>query len=164
MKKLLFFIITVAAALSLNAAPLSTNVTAGGVHLLTTNNSLYVYSVEIVSDKVVTVELFDNESVTAPVWGTNYVTGAYVSRSSYPTNYVTTYIGQNNFTNTFTNVGLWTISVTNAAATNALPASGSFVVGVSGVSVYATDILFTRGIVMRTSTNANVVLNYRVAN
>lgn len=142
------------------AAVISTNVTTGGVFRLL-NDRASVYSVIVSSDKACVVELFDQNSIVDPQWGTNYVSGLYLGRAQYATNYVTSYVGYNGFTNWYTNSGLWSYTITNAAATNALSPMGVFPVSANLAMVNTTDMLFVRGIVMRTSTNATVVINYR---
>src|ERR1043166_2339147 len=130
-----------------NAAVLATNVTTGGTFLLSTNRAS-IYQVELTSTASCRVDLFDSDSLADPYFGTNYVT---------------TYIGSNGFTNTVTNVGLWTLTLTNAANTNALPTLGSFVVGANTYAVYNVDELHARGVTFRSSTNVNLVLSYRTA-
>lgn len=142
------------------AAVLSTNVTAGGVHLLSTNRAS-VYSIELTSDKAVTVDFYDCESLAAPYYGTNSTSAAYTTRSSYATNYVTSMIGYNGMTNWYTNAGIWTITSTNAAATNALPVMISTSVGANQSKTLLTDALFVRGITFRPSTNVSIIINYR---
>lgn len=160
-KSLILVGILVSAIFVSNAAVLSTNVTSAGVHLLSTNRAS-IYQVSLTATTAALVDMYDSDTLAAPYYGTNYVTGAYPYRSTYSTNYVTTYIGSNGYTNTVTNVGLWTISVTNAAATNALPKLGSFVVGANTYVVYDVDQLHARGITFYTSgTNVNISVLYR---
>ena len=165
MKKLLFVIagIVLLGTLSAQAAQITTNVTSAQTVVLSTNRAS-VYSVEISSDRLVTVELFDQDSVAAPYYGTNYTTSAYPYRTSYATNYVTSYVGQNGWTNWYTNAGIWTLTLTNAAATNALSAAFSAGVSANTYVVYNTDLLFVNGVTLRVNTNANVILNYRPGN
>lgn len=159
MKKILLSIVAIIGFnVAINADVLSTNVTSGGMHLLTTSRA-NVANVTISSDKNVTVYLYDADSLDAPYYGTNYVTGAYPTRTSYATNYVTSFVGQNGYTNWYTNAGLWTITTTNAAATNAL-ASQAFTIGANTAVAYDVNLLFVNGITMRTTTNATIVLNY----
>lgn len=144
-------------------ATISTNIANATPVLLTTNRAS-IYSIEITSDKSVLVDFFNNNSVAAPVYGTNYVTAAYPYRISYSTNYVTSYIGNTGYTNWYTNAGIWTLTLTNAAATNALSAGFSATVGANTYAVYPVDLLFEKGIVVRGTTNANIVINYRPGN
>lgn len=137
---------------------ISTNVSTGGMHLLTADRA-NVQNITISSDKAVTVNLYDSDNMAAPYYGTNSVTGAYPTRLTYTTNYVTTFVGQNGFTNWYTNAGLWTITITNAAATNAL-SHLDFVIAANTAVSYDVGALFVNGITMRTTTNASVVLNY----
>lgn len=162
MKKLLLTIGLCAAATFSTFAqfPIATNTTLGGVHLLSTNRAS-IYSIELTSDKSVTVSLFDQDTLDAPYYGTNSVNAAYTISLRYPTNYVTSYIGQNGITNWYTNAGIYTYSSPVAANTNALTPGGVFVVGAGTYAVYNTDLLFTRGIVMVSTTNVSAVVNYR---
>jgi len=160
MKKILAIGFAVSLAVSSFAAQITTNVTTGGVVLLSTNRAS-IYSVEITSDKAVLVELFDQDSLAAPYYGTNYVNAAYPYRTTYATNYVTSYVGNNNFTNWYTNAGVWTLTLTNAASTNALTAAFSAATAANTYSLHTADVLMVNGVAMRTTTNASVVINYR---
>lgn len=121
-----------------------------------------VYSVELTATYPVTVQLFDNNDIRAVAsYGTNYVTAAYPYTSTYATNYVTSFVGYNGYTNWSTNVGVWSITLTNAATTNSLPASATFTVAGGTYAVYNTDLIFNRGIVARCTTNVSININYR---
>lgn len=161
MKKLLFSVIALFAATSLFGEVIMYTAAAPGTYLLSTNN-ISVTSVEITSPTTTTVQLFDCASVADPYFGTNYVTSAWVGRQSLATNLVSSYVGYNGYTNWYTNVGIYTITVTNAAATNALPAMGAFGVSANAYATYSFDALFTRGVCATIgATNASVVINYR---
>lgn len=160
MKKILIGLGLMTLAVSLNAAVLATNLAVGGVHLLSTS-AANVYSIELSSDKAATVEFFDCEQLTAPAYGTNYTNAAYVSRTTYATNYVTSMVGFNGMTNFYTNAGLWTVTTTNAANTNRLPTMIAGTIGANQSKVILTDAMFTRGITVKVSTNVDLVLNYR---
>jgi len=162
MKNILTIACTISAMsiASFAQSQLSTNVTLGGVHLLSATR-VSVYSVELTSDKSVLVKFFDQNSLADPLYGTNYLTSAYTGVNSYATNYVTSFIGNNGLTNWFTNAGIFTYTATIAAATNNLPSSGSFVVGAGTYAIYNTDALFTRGVCFVSTTNVSVVVNYR---
>ena len=147
---------------TIQAATLATNTTTAGVYILTTNRAS-VYNVELTSSVGTTVNFYDSDAIAAPYYGTNYVSGAYPYRLTYSTNYVTSYIGSNGYTNWYTNAGVWTVTLTNAAATNALPVLGSFVVAGGTYAVYNTDMLFARGIAFSSTTNLSLVVNYRTA-
>lgn len=162
MKKILLTLSLALIGFAVQAEVLSTNVTAGGVHLLSTNRAS-VYNIQITSGNSVMVTAFDCDSVAAPFLGTNYTNAAFYSKTTYTTNIASSYIGANGVTNWITNSGIYTLSVSNAPNTNALPAMGSWVVAGNTYMTADTDMLFTRGIVLRTTTNASVVITYRPA-
>lgn len=157
--KSLLFTVLMAITMSSFADTWATNVTTGGTYLISTNRAS-VYQVELTSTTGTLVQFYDAESLAAPYYGTNYVSAAYPYRSTYATNYVTSYIGSNGYTNWYTNAGVWTVTLTNAAATNALRTLGAFVVSANTYAVYNTDMLAARGLVFTTTTNVAVVVNY----
>jgi len=168
MKKLLLLVAMVGLASSTFAqGVLFTNVSAAGVHLLSTNR-VRVYSIETSATNAVTFKFWDNDNTThvpgsaSPGWwGTNFVNGAYVSRSTYPTSYVNTYIGYNGYTNYTTNVGIWGLTTTNSASTNAV--TPIFQAATSGAEtrVSYVDATFSRGILMGVSGAGSVTIYYR---
>lgn len=131
--------------------------------IIVTTNRASVYSVELTATANALVSFYDIDVTNAPYYGTNYVNASYVSRTSYTTNLVTSYVGYNGYTNWYTNQGIFTLTVTNAANTNALAPLLSAVVGANTLTTYSVDALFTRGIVAVASsgTNINIVVNYR---
>src|SRR5438445_9988538 len=138
-----------------NAATISTNILGPGTFLLSTNRAS-VYQIELTGATSCAVNLYDCDNLAAPFYGTNYTAGAYNSRITYPTNYVTTFVGSNGFTNYYTNAGVWSLTITNAAVTNTLPIIGSFVVAGGTYAVYNTDMLFSRGISVNVNTNVSI--------
>jgi len=142
---------------------IATNISTAVPVLLTTNRAS-IQSIELTSDKAVALQLFNIGTTNEPYFGTNYVTAAFTYRTSYSTNYVTSYVGNTGFTNWYTNAGLWTLTLTNAAATNALSPGFAGVVGANAYAVYPVDLLFERGIVARATTNCSIVINYRPGN
>lgn len=145
------------------AAVISTNIANGTPVLLTTNRAS-IYAISLTSDKAVNVEFFNIGTLAAPYYGTNRVNSAFVSRTTYPTNFVSSYVGQTGFTNWYTNAGSWTLLVTNAAATNALSPGFAAPVGANTYATYPVDLLFERGIVVRATTNVSVDILYRSGN
>lgn len=165
MKKFLLLIcltaVVVAANAQLQVATNMTSVLAGPARLLL-NDRASVYNVVVTApDDNVTVLFYDQNTVAAPYYGSNYVTSAYVSYTAYPSNIVTSYVGFNGVTNWYTNSYSFTLATTNAAATNAMSAVLTVPVSRGLSSTITTDALFTRGIVVRATTNANIVVNYR---
>lgn len=142
------------------ATTFSTNIVTTGIYLLVTN-AANVYNIELTSDKAATVHFYDQSTMSAPYYGTNYVTTNYPYRLTYSTNYVTSYVGQSGYTNWYTNAGLWTLTITNSAATNVLDKAASFVVGANTYANYSTDLMFNRGVVVAASTNVSVIFTYR---
>jgi len=142
------------------ATTFSTNIVTTGVYLLVTN-AANVYNIELTSDKACTVHLYDQNTMADPYYGTNYVTAAYPYRTTYATNYVTSYVNQTGFTNWYTNAGVWTLTLTNAAATNVMAKAASFAVGANTYANYSTDLIFNRGVVLAASTNVSVIFTYR---
>lgn len=162
MKKILATIGLVLVAGSLSAATLVTNVTAGGVHLLSTSGGKSIYKLQVVSSvNPVIVELFDANSLAAPLYGTNSTNGAIVVRTSYTTNYVTSAIsGVTGYTNWFTNAGLWTLTSTNSGNTNALSPLVTLAAAADSDSSATFGAVAAKGLTLKTTTNATVVIEY----
>lgn len=119
-----------------------------------------VYNVELTATQPVLVKFYDQNTLAAPFFGTNYTNGGYVSVSTYPTNIVTSFVGYNGVTNWYTNTGQFTYYTTNAGSTNILPLMGAFVVGANSMAVYNVDQLHRKGIVITANTNVSIVINY----
>lgn len=154
--------------LNIEGAIISTNTGGGastggnGTFLLSTNRAS-VYQVEITSPYSAYVQLFDMDTLASPFYGTNYTNAAYVVNSSYATNYAYSFVGNNGYTNWYTNQGQWYITTTNSNGTNALSPLAAFVVGANAYAVYQVDALFNRGITLLANTNVSIVINYRSA-
>lgn len=146
--------------------------TSTNVLLLLTNRAA-VYAVELTGTNAAnTIQLYDCDTLgyvtNGPAFGTSIVSAAYTYRSGYPTNYVTgpyvvgygtNYaaipVGSYNQTNYITNAGFWTLTATNAAATNKANPLLALTVGANAYAIYNVDALFSRGIVaMGFGTNA----------
>jgi hypothetical protein len=171
MKKLL--LITLAGLLCASSAlaqnMVSKTITDGaGIYLISTNR-MKVYSIETTCTNAVSFKLWDNDNtndvptaaVTAGWWGTNFVNGANISRSTFATNLVTSYVSTVNYTNWYTNAGLYSVTTTNVAATNALPALTSISTGGAETRVTYVDAIFTRGAIVRSTGNGTITLYYR---
>lgn len=151
----------IAAIGSADAAVISTNLVSNGVFNLYSSRAS-VYSVELSSSANAVVDLYDSTIVAAPQYGTNYTNAQWVGRLTYATNYVYSFVGYNGFTNWYTNAGVWTINVTNAANTNVLPVMFGGVVAGGTYAVYTADALFANGITARVvGTNVAIVISYR---
>lgn len=126
-------------------------------------NRVHVTSVTLVSPNNNTVVEFFNQVTNTTLYGTNVVIPAYVSKGVAQSNIVSTYIqADTGITNWYTNAGIFTYMITNAAATNALAPVGVFIGGANPVT-YTVDWLCERGLSVRVSTNANIVLYYNYA-
>jgi len=165
MKKLLL-LGTLLAAISSQAAVLSFSTTTNGYYLISTNRAS-IYSIEISTPSAnatgFTMQMFDCDNIAAPFYGTNYTNAAFVGRTTYATNLVSTFVGNNGYTNWYTNVGVYTLTSTNAASTNPLTPMAAFTVAAGTYAVYNADALFARGICITANTNASVVVYYRSA-
>jgi hypothetical protein len=131
--------------------------------IILTTNRVNAYSVELTATANSLVNFYDIDVTNAPYYGTNYVNASYVSRTAYATNVVGTFVGYNGFTNWYTNQGIFTLTVTNAANTNALAPLFSASIGANTLTTYSVDALFVRGLVAVATkgTNINIVVNYR---
>lgn len=162
-KKLIVTIGLVGAfAVSANAAVLSTNIATGAQAYILLATNANVYQVQLLSSvNPVIVDFYDSKQITAPAFGTNYTNATFVSKTTFATNIVTENIGSTGTTNYLTNVGVFTLLVTNTANTNQLPKVASFAVGANGAILADTDLIFARGVSVRPSTNVTVILYYR---
>lgn len=142
----------------------STNVaTASRNILLATPANVKQVSVTAGDTSAVRVELFDNADLVNG--GTNYVYPAYTSVTRYATNIITEFISpMTGYTNSYTNSYIFTDNVANSAATNALTASFVVDVPINGETTLDVDLVHTRGVVMRSSTNASVIIRYNPNN
>lgn len=146
------------------AAIVSTNTTEGETFVLRSGRaSVYSITLSTTALSPATVRLYDNTNAvdSDPYFGTNYVTAEYISRASYPTTIVDSYISPVGFTNWYTNTGIYTYTVTNAAATNELTPNAVLAVGANSVMAYDMDSLFVKGITVMADTNIGIIVNYR---
>jgi hypothetical protein len=147
---------------------LTTNLSASGTHLLTTNR-IKVYQIEVATTNAQTFRFYDNDNLThtgaslanSGFWGTNVVTGANYTRVSYPTNFATSFVGQTGFTNWYTNSGIYSLWVTNTQATNALAATATVATGGAETRLVGVDALFTRGVIIGGTGTGSITLYYR---
>lgn len=166
LKKLIVVVGLAVTALSANAAVFSTNILTGQQAYILLSTNVHVYQIQLASSvNAVTADFYDCSQITAPAFGTNYTNAAFVSKVSYASNaIVTENIGATGYTNYLTNAGIYTLLVTNAAATNLLPKQVSLAVGANQTIVADVDALFARGVSIRPSTNVSVTLYYRPLN
>lgn len=149
----------------------SVTITGGAGTYLISTNRLKVYSIESSTTNAMTFKLWDNDNTTnvptsadTGFWGTNFVNGAYISRSSYLTNIATSYVNPLGYTNWYTNSGLWTVTTTNAATTNAMNPMLTVSHGAAETRVTYADLIFTRGAIVTTTGNGTITLYYRQEN
>lgn len=169
MKKLLLSIVFGAAiSLSSYAGVLQGSVvTPGGafaasttnVFLLSTNR-LNVYQIQISSAATGIASFYDSDNTNAPFFGICYTNDTWWTRTSYPSNYPTSFVGQNGITNWATNVVQWTYYVTNSPNTNYLPAVGGVGFTANIPAVFNVDWLLVRGLTLRTTTNLSYTILY----
>lgn len=161
MKKFIIASILALSCMAVSAATLATNLAANGVYLLSTNRAS-VYSIEVSSASPTTLYFYDVNSAAAPYYGTNVVNAAYITRTSSAVAWASNFVNAYGYTNWWTNNGIASATVTNAAATNRAPVMIGVVGAANTYVVYNTDALFARGISVHapTATNAAIVINY----
>lgn len=153
-------------SLSASAADLvfATNIlqAAGDPAFILRTNRSVLKSVTLLSTESGTINFYDSATIAAPYKGTNAVTSAYTNVVTYSTNIVSTYIGANGVTNTITNSGIFSLMVSNAAATNELPKRLSFAFqpNLSVTYPITESALFVNGVSVRPSTNVSVIFYY----
>lgn len=137
--------------------------TTQGFYLISTNReSVYQITLSVPAGQVpTTVQLYDCQSIAAPFFGTNYTNAAYSNYIQYATTMVSSYTGTTGFTNFYTNVGIFSLMVSNAPATNVLPVIGAFTVASGTAVTYNMDALFARGICAFISSNVTGIISYR---
>lgn len=166
MKKLIKSLVigvALCSAVCANAAVLATNLAAsGGYSLLSTRGS--INSIQASSTSPMYLEFFDNNSISAAnSYGTNVqITSAYVTRSGYATNLVTSFVGNNGYTNWYTNAGYFTYNVTNAVGTNKAPVLFAIAAPANAPVNIPVDALFAKGLVVHgnPATNVFIVITY----
>jgi hypothetical protein len=158
MKTLIKSLILVAAmlAVSAKAETLSTAL-ATGTNVLKASQSLYLTSVQFANGtgSAVTVELFD-----APTNVLTYSVGAYTNHITYTSNVVSTVVGFNGSTNSFTNQVLVTVANSVSSATPAyrsitkvaIPANSSLTVPINTLAAF--------GVVATNNGVATVTMTY----
>jgi hypothetical protein len=139
---------------------ITATLTANTPVILLTNNVQVVNVQASVPSGSGMVYIYDHNNAAAPYYGTNWVSSAYVAQVQYPTNFVTTYVGYNGYTNYYTNVGLWTATITNAAATNALSPQATLPVYASMINQLTTPVMCNLGISVVATVNCSVVISY----
>jgi len=162
MKKLLLIATLLTSFCAAQAAQIVVNATTNGTYFLTTNRAS-VYSVTVISQYPAVISMYDADTLSAPIFGTNYTNLAWISRTYSNGPVVCNFVGYNGVTNWYTNAGIFTYTNTTAASTNVLPIMAAFAVGGGFAETYPVDALFTRGITATITTNASMIINYRSA-
>ena len=169
MKKLLLLVLALVSTVSAFAQnSVSSTLVNGATTYLLSTNRLRVYSIETTTTNAVTFKLWDNDNTnniptaanTAGWWGTNFVNGAYISRTTFPTNIATSYVSTVGFTNWYTNAGIYSITTTNAASTNAVVPMATVANGGAETRVTYANVILSRGAVITSTGNGTVTLYY----
>lgn len=168
MKKLLLLALALVSTVSAFAQnSVSSTLVNGATTYLISTNRLRVYSIETTTTNAVTFKIWDNDNTnnvptaaTAGWWGTNFVNGQYISRATYATNLATSYVSPVGFTNWYTNSGIWSVTTTNAAGTNATVAMATVANGGAETRVTYANLILTRGAVVTSTGNGTVTLYY----
>jgi hypothetical protein len=168
MKKLLLLTLALVSTVSAFAQnQVSATLANGATTYLLSTNRLRVYSIETTTTNAVTFKIWDNDNTnnvptaaTTGWWGTNFVNGAYISRSTYATNLATSYVSPVGFTNWYTNAGIWSVTTTNAAGTNAVVPAVTVANGGAETRVTYANLILARGAVVTSTGNGTVTLYY----
>lgn len=140
--------------------PLTVTLVSGVPQIVLTNNVTVVGITLITAATSSLVQFYDCPTLADPIKGTNYVTQAYFSRVGFPTNYVTSFVGYNGYTNWYTNQGYWTISVSNAPATNVLAPQASLFANNTTIASYNNSVSFQQGVSILASSNTTAIIYY----
>lgn len=140
--------------------PIVVNAVAGVPIIAVTNNVTVIGITLTTSATASLVSFYDCPSLADPIRGTNYLTSSYISRAGFSTNYVTSYVGYNGYTNFYTNQGFWTYNVTNAAATNVLAPQAALFANNTTIASYNNSVSFQQGVSILAQSNTTVVLYY----
>ena len=168
MKKLLLIALAALSTLSAVAqSSISATLASGATTYLISTNRLRVYSIEVTTTNAQTFKFWDNDNTnnvptaaTSGWWGTNFVNGAYISRTTYATNLATSYVSPVGFTNWYTNAGIWSVTSTNVAATNAANVMTTVATGGAETRVTYVNQIFTRGVVATSTGNGTITFYY----
>ena len=138
---------------------LTTNV-AGRTSFLLLSGGGSVNSLQLVGGtNAVTLTFYDNNADD-----TTYTNAAYTRPYSYTTTLTSNYVTLTGITNYYTNSVIMTTNRAYAAATNTLPALGTYYVPASTlVTVTDPAIMFGKGVVVGTSSSNNsaqVIMTY----
>lgn len=168
MKKLLLLTLALVSTVSAFAQnQVSSTLVNGATTYLISTNRLRVYSIETTTTNAVTFKIWDNDNTnnvptaaTTGWWGTNFVNAAYTSRATYATNLATSYVSPVGFTNWYTNAGIWSVTTTNAAGTNASLPAVTVANGGAETRVTYANLILARGAVVTSTGNGTVTLYY----
>ena len=152
MKKFFSVIVGLLFALPVFSQSVLTTNLAGGSSFLLLSGAGSVQSLQLIGGtNAVTVTFYDNDSN-----GTTYTSAAYTRPYSYTTTLTSNYVTLTGITNYYTNSVIMTTNRAYAAATNTLPALGTYYVPASTL-VTVTDpvIVFGKGLVVGTSSTNN---------
>lgn len=125
-----------------------------------TTNRINITQVMITSAAGGLAQLYNMDNTNAPFFGMFYTNAPYYTRLNYSTNIATSFVGQNGYTNWYTNNYQYYYNSTNVANTNELTPMASFAFVANIPVVMNADILCERGLTIRTTTNLTYVIYY----
>jgi len=122
-----------------------------------TNGGYILDSIQVIpSGTNTTTRIFDwNDKVLT------YTNDAYVTRTSYMTNLVTTWVTTTGVTNSFTNRVNYTLVLTNAASTNVVVPMFTVTTPAGTVGTYTLGFPLINGLTVSNDVTSTVIYNYR---
>lgn len=156
MKKYLSLIAGLLLTVNIQAADKTQALDPGANSILTAPAYITLVSVAAGNVGTVTVNLYDLATAA-----TNLITGEYTTRTSYTTNWVSSFTNTLGNVQSVTNSGYWTTSTTVAAATNEARKVLTFLVSPNTTVEKTVAIRNVKGLSAYASTNATISVTYR---
>lgn len=128
--------------------------------VLITTNRANVTQIMLSSTATGVAQFYNSDNTNAPFFGMFYTNAPYWNLNHYPSNVVTSFIGQNGITNWYTNAYEYYYFVTNVANTNELQPLAALAFAANIPVVINVDMLCERGLTIRTTTNVNYTIYY----
>lgn len=125
-----------------------------------TTNRVNVTQIMLSSTATGVAQFYNSDNTNAPFFGMYYTNAPYWTRLHYPSNVVTSFVGQNGFTNWYTNAYEYYYFSTNGANTNELSPLAALAFTANIPAVINIDMLCERGLTLRTTTNVSYVIYY----
>ena len=104
----------------------------------------------------VTISMYDSGTTS-----TTNIQPAYISYSSWATNFTNIWVNSAGVTNSNIFSGIFTGPTTNAASTNTLPTISVLMVPASSVASKDVKLIVTKGIAVVADTNVTILTTYR---